>query len=103
MHLFSAIAKFKARKDLDWLLIAEEWPTFLYDEQSGWSENKVQEGLFRGHVLVRVSAVCSCVPYHSKPPTRSPSVYTGTRQRQTLIGFDNSLTLIGVRRVQCVC
>ena len=35
-------------------LVAEEWPTFLYDETSGWSINDVRRGLFRGHVLARV-------------------------------------------------
>lgn len=34
--------------------MAEEWPTFLYDEQAGWNENNIKNGLFRGHVLARV-------------------------------------------------
>lgn len=56
MLLASTIAKLKAQdEDPNWQLIAEEWPTFLYDEQAGWSEAKVNQGLFRGHVLVRVS------------------------------------------------
>jgi hypothetical protein len=49
------IAKFKAKDDTNWQLIAEEWPTFLYDEEAGWSEGSIRTGLFRGHVLVRVS------------------------------------------------
>lgn len=38
----------------DWALIAEEWPTFLYDEKAGWNPENIRNGLFRGHVLVRV-------------------------------------------------
>lgn len=37
--------------------MAEEWPTFLYDEQAGWSEKDIKNGLFRGHVLARVGAI----------------------------------------------
>jgi hypothetical protein len=54
MHPFSIIARFK-EGDPAWQLIAEEWPTFLYDEQVGWSEGNIRNGLLRGHVLVRVS------------------------------------------------
>ena len=50
----SAIARFKDDEDLDWSLIAEEWPTFLYDERVGWNARDVRNGLFRGHVLARV-------------------------------------------------
>lgn len=38
------------------MLIAEEWPTFLYDELAGWSMKDVRNGLFRGHVLARVGS-----------------------------------------------
>lgn len=37
--------------------MAEEWPTFLYDEQAGWNENNIKNGLFRGHVLARVRII----------------------------------------------
>jgi len=50
----SAIARFQDDEDLDWSLIAEEWPTFLYDERVGWNRGDVRNGLFRGHVLIRV-------------------------------------------------
>jgi len=53
--LFSVIARFCDDEDHSHSLIAEEWPTFLYDEHAGWNENDVRRGLFRGHVLVRVS------------------------------------------------
>jgi len=36
-------------------LVAEEWPTFLYDEEAGWNADKAEHGLFRGHVLTRVT------------------------------------------------
>jgi hypothetical protein len=48
------IAKFLDGESTDYSLIAEEWPTFLYDELSGWSSSSVRKGLFRGHVLARV-------------------------------------------------
>lgn len=42
---------------------AEEWPTFLYAEQAGWSDKDIKNGLFRGHVLSRVSSgSCSVCP-----------------------------------------
>jgi len=53
---FSIIAKFNDDEDHEYSLIAEEWPTFLYDEQAGWSKKDLRRGLFRGHVLVRVSS-----------------------------------------------
>lgn len=49
------IAKFLDGESTAYSLVAEEWPTFLYDELSGWSSNNVSKGLFRGHVLARVS------------------------------------------------
>ena len=49
----SIIAKCR-EGDPGWTLMAEEWPTFLYDEQAGWNENNIRNGLFRGHVLARV-------------------------------------------------
>ena len=48
------IAKLQDDEDMDWALIAEEWPTFLYDEQAGWSSRNIRNGLFQGHVLARV-------------------------------------------------
>ena len=48
------IAKLQDDEDMDWALITEEWPTFLYDEQAGWSSHNIRNGLFRGHVLARV-------------------------------------------------
>jgi hypothetical protein len=29
----------------------------LYDERAGWSENDMRNGLFRGHILIRVSCL----------------------------------------------
>lgn len=37
--------------------MAEEWPTFLYDEQAGWTEKDIKNGLFRGHVLARIGVI----------------------------------------------
>jgi hypothetical protein len=48
------IDRFVACESADHMLVAEEWPTFLYDEASGWSIHDVRRGLFRGHVLARV-------------------------------------------------
>jgi hypothetical protein len=42
-------------------LVAEDWPTFLYDEQAGWSQSDIRKGLFRGHVLVRVGLINSTI------------------------------------------
>ena len=53
------IVKLQDDEDMDWALIAEEWPTFLYDEQAGWSNCNIRNGLFRGHVLAQV---CSIFP-----------------------------------------
>ena len=50
----SAITRFQDDEDLNWSLIAEEWPTFLYDERAGWNRGDVRKGLFCGHVLIRV-------------------------------------------------
>ena len=46
---------------MEWMLIAEEWPTFLYDEQVGWSRRNIRNGLFRGHVLARVRSLHSLI------------------------------------------
>ena len=43
-------------------LVAEDWPTFLYDEQAGWNERNIRNGLFRGHVLVRVGPTKCILP-----------------------------------------
>lgn len=51
------ISRFRDDKDHVCSLIAEEWPTFLYDEHAGWNEKDRKRGLFRGHVLVRVSQI----------------------------------------------
>jgi len=45
--------------DPDFQLVAEEWPTFLYDEAAGWNVEKAENGLFRGHVLTRVGSMPS--------------------------------------------
>ena len=61
--------------DSDWILVAEDWPTFLYDERAGWNERDVRNGLFRGHVLVRVSAAHSMTglsPSSSSNPWHLP-------------------------------
>jgi len=52
--LHSVINRFRG-EDSDLLLITEDWPTYLDDERVGWNQNNVRKGLFRGHVLVRVS------------------------------------------------
>jgi hypothetical protein len=49
------ISRLRNDEDHEYSLIAEEWPTFLYDEHAGWNEKDRTRGLFRGHVLVRVS------------------------------------------------
>lgn len=49
------------------MLVAEEWPTFLYDETVEWSRRDIRSGLFRGHVLIRVS--CPPRPLTSKLAT----------------------------------
>jgi len=59
MALPSIIARFCDDENHAHSLIAEEWPTFLYDEHAGWNENDMRRGLFRGHVLVRVSQTWS--------------------------------------------
>jgi len=51
----SIIARFKDTEQPDWALISKEWPTFLYNERAGWNETHIRNGLFRGHVLARVS------------------------------------------------
>ena len=50
------------KDDPNFQLVAEEWPTFLYDEEAGWNAEKAENGLFRGHVLVRVRLMPS-VPH----------------------------------------
>ena len=54
MLIHRTIKKFVDGDSPDYLLVAEEWPTFLYDELSGWTSSNVSKGLFRGHVLARV-------------------------------------------------
>lgn len=56
---FSFITKFQG-DDPEHYLMAEDWPTFLYDEQAGWSPQNIRHGLFRGHVLARVSILPKC-------------------------------------------
>ena len=46
---------------MKWVLITEEWPTFLYDEQAGWSNHNIRNGLFWGHVLARVCSTHSAI------------------------------------------
>lgn len=65
----SIIGKYHSN-DEDWLWIAENWPTFLYDEQAGWNEHHIKNGLFCGHVLVRVCSFClSANVIHFYEPT----------------------------------
>ena len=64
------IANFK-KGGADWQLVAEELPTFLYDERAGWNEKKVWKGLFRGHILVRVSCICSHTSCTTPPSLRT--------------------------------
>lgn len=74
------ISNFK-KGGLDWQLTAEEYPTFLYDEREGWSEQDIKKGLLRGHVLVRVSRLSHLlhsIPYNL-PTFRLPSVYSGMK------------------------
>ena len=66
-YLYSIINKFRG-EDPDWSLVAEDWPTFLYDEQAGWNGKDIRKGLFRGHVLARVSLIDSTT-IHTRPPT----------------------------------
>ena len=55
-HMYTprTIAKLQEGGD-GWEHVAEEWPTFLYNEQAGWSTTDIWCGLFRGHVLIQVS------------------------------------------------
>ena len=55
------IAKFD-NDDPNFQLVAEEWPTFLYDEEAGWNADRAENGLFRGHVLTRVGSMI--LPLH---------------------------------------
>lgn len=55
------ISKFK-RGEANFQLIAQEWPTFLYDERVGWNPDNIRDGLFRGHVLIRVCEIYLHVP-----------------------------------------
>ena len=59
--------------DPNFQLVAEEWPTFLYNEEAGWNAEKAENGLFRGHVLIRVGPVTtmhpSQLPIHPLLPT----------------------------------
>ena len=64
------IAMFDAN-DPEFQLVAEEWPTFLYDEEAGWNVRKPENGLFRGHVLTRVRvmpSVLHSIPFPICPP-----------------------------------
>ena len=50
----SMIDVFLGGESTNHALVAEEWPTFLYNKTSGWSINDVRRGHFCGHVLARV-------------------------------------------------
>jgi len=50
-------------------LVAEDWPTFLYDERTGWSERNIRCGLFRGHVLMRVCLINPIIPTPGSEPS----------------------------------
>ena len=61
--------------DPNFQLVAEEWPTFLYDEQAGWNAEKAENGLFRGHILARVGFIPSpCIMYFYSTLGRPPGV-----------------------------
>ena len=60
-RLSRVISRLQDVEDPNWTLFAEEWPTFLYDEQAGWTKHNIRNGLFWGHVLARVR------PTHSTP------------------------------------
>ena len=50
-HNNSTIDKFMGGESADYTLVAEEWLTFLYDEESGWNIKDIRRGLFCGHIL----------------------------------------------------
>lgn len=56
----SVIARFKGDEP-ELVMYAEDFPTFLYDESAGWNPRNLRNGLFRGHVLVRVGGYPSQV------------------------------------------
>ena len=62
-HNNSTINKFMGGESADYALVAEGWPTFLYDEESGWNINDVRRGLFCGHVFAWVNAIHP-TPHH---------------------------------------
>jgi len=53
----SMINRFTGEDTAGWALVAEDWPTFLYDERVGWNERNIRRGLFQGHVLIRVGEI----------------------------------------------
>lgn len=69
------------KNDPNFQLVAEEWPTFLYDEEAGWNADKAENGLFRGHILTRVCFMQSQLhpAHHHLPPFRLPSGCSETR------------------------
>jgi len=69
--LTSTIAMFD-NNDPNFQLVAEEWPTFLYNEEAGWNAEKPENSLFHGHVLTWVDSMPSPLhPAHHPftPPT----------------------------------
>jgi len=82
------------KNDPDFQLVAEEWPTFLYDEEAGWNANKAEHGLFRGHVLTRVCSMppprhlvhCSFAPH-----LRLHSGYSETRLPLRQMGLGSAM------------
>ena len=50
-HLSRVISRLQDVEDPNWTSFAEEWLTFLYDEQAGWTKHNIRNGLFQGHVL----------------------------------------------------
>ena len=73
-HNNSTIDKLKGGESADYALVAEEWPTFLYDEESGWNIKDIRRGLFRGHILARVSSIHL---YHTSPEPEGDPPYSG--------------------------
>ena len=78
-HTNSTIDKFMGGESADYILVAEEWPTFLYDEESGWNIKDIRRGLFHGHILARVSSIHPMIHHLNQrgtPCIPTPQVHT---------------------------
>ena len=87
-HTNSTIDKFLGGESPDHRLVAEEWPTFLYDERSGWSINDVRRGLFRGHVLARVGPILSITHHPDLTVTSHTQVALRMYRNKTAVRND---------------